>query len=434
MEASSNDAIEKLAEAMARRAAVVRMTPKSAVLESQMAGSDFLRRIGERHGQSSEKQANKYMDAIKGFAGGVGSKLKGSAQESAQESAGGMKGWWGGVSDANKGALRNAGIGALGAGLGGAALNYMNTDEDDERRNPLGAGLTGAIGGAALGGLGTLGFNAAQGAMKESPDTTEKRELDALKRKADKTIVDHVSGSLGAAVATPEGVDTSVADQWRSDLTSRIKKHTSNLSDKVPLLNRVLPDSLQNNEGLDIRPETISNIAAGVLPTSILANDLRVNRNIGQGREGGFWTKARTLGGGKNFDMPKAVERALKDKTIAGTLPKGLAERLNDPKFQEQLRNAYKNKTELSFHPWDATKKRLQPHSVQKLHRVLTQQGNLAVPRKLRGLRSMSLRAGIPGLIAGFSPEIADAYGGTVLNKLDSDHAARHYEAQQRYR
>ena len=376
------------------------MTPKSEVLDYQIASSDFLRQLGEKQAASLEKRANPYIDKAKSFFGGLGQKAQGAAGGG----AGGVKGWWNGMQPNTRNAIRNAGIGAGLAGLGGAALNYLNTDEDDERRNPLGAAVTGALGGAALGGLGTAGWNALKNSGKLSGESDELLAQQALAEKAEKPGWKHLADGASTAVkSNPGGTGLpSIADQWRQDFKDRFH----------------------------VRPETLTNIGSVALPTASVLNDLNINRAIREGRAGGFWSKARGLPGSRNFDMAKGMERLAGNKAITDAMPKGLKQHLMDPGFQKKLQQAYSRKTSLPFGNAGA---KLNPNRVKQLYDISRQQAELANPRKLRSLKGMVGRGGALGLGTFFLPEIVDAVGGAEFDRLDSEHAARLLEARQRY-
>lgn len=152
---TSSEAIEKVATALAQRAFVVRNSPKSSVFADSLRESDVITKTASDilDRRVMEKQANPYNQAT---------------------------GWFKGLQPGTQQSMRNAAIG-LGAGaLGGAALNMMNTDKDDEDRHPFSSALTGALGGAALGGLGTLGLNQLNKHVMSDPNATDSAIAESL--------------------------------------------------------------------------------------------------------------------------------------------------------------------------------------------------------------------------------------------------------------
>lgn len=175
---TSSEAIEKVATALAQRAFVVRNSPKSSVFADSLRESDVITKAASDilDRRVMEKQANPYQQATNWFKG-----LQPGTQQS----------------------MRNAAIG-LGAGaLGGAALNMMNTDKDDEDRHPFSSAVTGALGGAALGGLGTLGLNQLNKNVLSDPDAGDTAVAAALEA-AENPGTQGMKGWLGRLFGTSE--------------------------------------------------------------------------------------------------------------------------------------------------------------------------------------------------------------------------------------
>ena len=360
------------------------MTPKSEVMDYQIASSDFLRQLGEKQAASLEKRANPYIDKAKSFFGGLGQKAQGAAGGG----AGGVKGWWNGMQPNTRNAIRNAGIGAGLAGLGGAALNYLNTDEDDERRNPLGAAVTGALGGAALGGLGTAGWNALKNSGNLSDKSKELVDQQALKEKAEKPFWKHLTdGPQKAVQRDPSTGLPSFSEQWRGGF-----------------------------EGLTgVTPRTAANAGAALVPAAIIGNDIRFNRNN---------------------RFTHGVENLLKNKNFAGKLPSGLVNQIQDPKFQQKIRRANLLGKSLQIQAGAPGRPSvaLSPQDVNKLNRTIKSQSRIGNPSKhIRGWKGTTAKSVPAALATLLLPEAVDTFGGAYLDSLDSDHAARLLEARQRY-